>query len=146
MGLWKTRPSVDNWLKQKLSIIKIINSVLWYSHLHMVFGRKRIKHYKTFTHIRLPILVTSLYTKRGILGTVVACWTAGQQAERAILHLGHDSYQNSSHLPRLSPAQHSLTEQNPGLKHHLCHFCTHCIIPIFSTSYINFSLFSHLRP
>ena len=26
-----------------------------------------------------------------IRGTVVACWTAGQQVERLILHLGHDS-------------------------------------------------------
>ena len=34
-----------------------------------------------------------------IRGTVVARWTTGQQveAERSILHQGHDSWQNSSH-------------------------------------------------
>ena len=30
---------------------------------------------------------------------------------------GHDSYQNSSHSPRLTPVQYSLTVQNRGLKH-----------------------------
>ena len=28
---------------------------------------------------------------------VVALWTAGQQIKQSILHLGNDSYQNSSH-------------------------------------------------
>ena len=53
----------------------------------------------------------------GIRGTVVARWTAGQQVERSILRQGHGSYQNSSHSPRLSPAQFSLTVHNRGLKH-----------------------------
>ena len=44
--------------------------------------------------------------------------TAGQQVERPILHQEHDSKQNSSHKPGLSPAQYSLTVQNRGLKHH----------------------------
>ena len=53
----------------------------------------------------------------GIRGTVVVRWTAGQQVERAILRQGHDSSQNSSHSPRLSPDQYSLTVQSRGLKH-----------------------------
>ena len=40
----------------------------------------------------------------GVRSTVVARWTAGQQVDRAILHQGHDSQQNSYHQPRLSPA------------------------------------------
>ena len=32
-----------------------------------------------------------------IVSTVIASWTAGQQVKWAILHQGHDSYQNSSH-------------------------------------------------
>ena len=40
---------------------------------------------------------------------MIACWTASKQAERSILHQGHNSRQNSSYKPRLSPAQYSLT-------------------------------------
>ena len=36
-------------------------------------------------------------------------WTAGQQVKQLILHLGHDSYQHSSYLPRLSPDRYILT-------------------------------------
>ena len=50
-------------------------------------------------------------------GTVVTHWTAGQHVERLILHLGHDSYKNSSHQPMVSPAQYSLAVQNCDLKH-----------------------------
>ena len=49
----------------------------------------------------------------GIRGTVVACWTAGLQVERSILHQEHDSKQNSSHYLRLA-----LQVQHRGLKHH----------------------------
>ena len=45
-------------------------------------------------------------------------WTSGQQVERSILHQGKDSYQHSSHQPRLSPALYSLTVQNRCLKRH----------------------------
>ena len=31
--------------------------------------------------------------KGGSRGTVVVCWTAGQQVEQVINHLEHDSYQ-----------------------------------------------------
>ena len=48
-------------------------------------------------------------------GIVVTHWTAGQQGELSILHLGHDSYQTSSHLPRLSLY---LIVWNCELKHH----------------------------
>ena len=41
---------------------------------------------------------------------------------RIILRQGHDSQQNSSHSPRLSQAQYSLTVQNRGLKQQLFHF------------------------
>ena len=45
--------------------------------------------------------------ERGVIrGTVVACWTAGQQVKQLILRQGHDSIQNSSHSPSLSLAQH----------------------------------------
>ena len=53
-----------------------------------------------------------------VRGTVVACWTVCQQVERAILYQMHDSQENSSYSPRLSPAQYSYTVQNRGLKHH----------------------------
>ena len=54
--------------------------------------------------------------------TVVACWTAGQQIQQSILHLGHDPFQ--IHL-RLSPAQYSLTTQSlpktPFISFHIVH-------------------------
>ena len=46
--------------------------------------------------------------RAGIRGTVVSRWTTSQQVERSILCQGHDSQQNSSHSPRLLPAQYSL--------------------------------------
>ena len=58
------------------------------------------------------------YNSQGIRDTVVSRWTTGQKVERQILRQGHDSQQNSSHSPRLSPAQLSLTVQNRSLKHH----------------------------
>ena len=33
----------------------------------------------------------NVFVAGGICGTLVAHWTAGQQVERAIMHLGHDS-------------------------------------------------------
>ena len=51
---------------------------------------------------------SSYFQVGGIRGTVVARWTTDQQVEWSILRQGHDSLQNSSHLPRLSPAQYSL--------------------------------------
>ena len=57
--------------------------------------------------------------------TVAACWTADQQVKPSILHLGHDSYQNSFHYSRLSPAPYNLTVQNCGLKYHSFHFIFH---------------------
>ena len=36
------------------------------------------------------------------------------------MRLGHDSYQYSSHYPRLSPVQYSFTGQHCGLMHHSC--------------------------
>ena len=56
------------------------------------------------------------YVVGGVRIPVVVRWTAGQQVERLILRLGHDSTQNSSHKPRLSPAQYSHTVQNGDLK------------------------------
>ena len=52
----------------------------------------------------------------GILGAVVARWTAGQLVERSILHQGHDLLQIpiSPGCPRSSIA---LQVQNSGLKH-----------------------------
>ena len=37
------------------------------------------------------------YEIGGIHSTVIACQTAGQYVGQAILHLGYDPYQNSSH-------------------------------------------------
>ena len=45
----------------------------------------------------------------GIHGTVVARWTAGQQAKQSIMRQGHGSQQNSSHSSRLSPVQYSIS-------------------------------------
>ena len=55
---------------------------------------------------------------RGIRGTVIACWTTDEQVERSILRQGmiHNK-KNSTHSPRLSPAQYSLIVQNGGLKY-----------------------------
>ena len=52
----------------------------------------------------------------GICGTVVACWTTGQQDKWSILLQRHVSQQKSSHLPRLSPAQYSLSSAESWLK------------------------------
>ena len=49
---------------------------------------------------------SSIY--RGIRGTVVARWTAGQHVERSILRHEQYSYQNSSYSLKLSPAKYSL--------------------------------------
>ena len=46
----------------------------------------------------------------------MACWTAGQQAEQSILHLGHVAYQKSAHYSNLSLAQYSLKGQHHGLE------------------------------
>ena len=57
----------------------------------------------------------------GIRSTVIVRRTTGQQVELTVGVIdpapGHDSSQNSSHSPMLSPAQYSLTIQNRGLKH-----------------------------
>ena len=57
-----------------------------------------------------------LVTLGGSRSKVVTHWTAGQNEEGLILHLGHDFYQNSyyRYWPRLSPTQYSLTVQNRG--------------------------------
>ena len=69
----------------------------------------------------------------GVRSSVVARWSAGQQVERLIIHQGHDSEQNSAHLPRLFTAKYTLfTVHNGGLKHHIfitylsTNFPTHC--------------------
>ena len=61
----------------------------------------------------------NMVAQGGIRGTVVSITrlTTGQQVERSIVRQGHDSQQNSSHWPRLSPAQYSITVQIRGLKH-----------------------------
>ena len=55
-------------------------------------------------------------------GIVVEHCTVGQQVEPSILYLGHDSYQNSSQLSRLSPIQVSRTIQNGVLRLYHFHF------------------------
>ena len=49
---------------------------------------------RVFGRIYQPVVRTG----GGVCSTVVACWTAGQQVEQSILHLVHDSYQNSISL------------------------------------------------
>ena len=56
-------------------------------------------HGDTFDHLKKS---QYQYHNVGRHSTVVVRWTAGQQAEQLILHLGHCSYQNSSHHPKLS--------------------------------------------
>ena len=55
-------------------------------------------------------------------GAVVAQWYCPIDFRSTVHaigpHLGHDSYQNSSHKFRLSPAQYSLAVRNWDLKHH----------------------------
>ena len=79
----------------------------------------------------------SCHTYRYLLHNCIAVVvhrTADQQVEQSILHLGHDSYRNSSHLPMLSPAQYSLTVQNFGPKHRSFHLleqdnqCVLCVV------------------
>ena len=73
-----------------------------------------VKSFSKVNHFSLSVSVCSSsntinsYSKGGIHGTVVACWTAGPQVERSILHQGYDQYKYSSE-PRLLPVQHSLT-------------------------------------
>ena len=43
---------------------------------------------------------------------MVACWTAGQQVARSILHWGHVSYQNSSHYSRSSSTLYNLSVES----------------------------------
>ena len=57
-----------------------------------------------------------IFSSLGSHSTVVVCWTADEQVKWLILHLWHDSYQNSFHKPRLSSTQYSLIVQNGGLK------------------------------
>ena len=60
--------------------------------------------------------------------TKVERWTLDHKVKQLILHLGHDSYQNSSHLFKLSPAQYSFTPQNSGLNHHPFNFISSSFI------------------
>ena len=62
---------------------------------------------KTLLIFRCGKIEIVICIHRGVRGTVVARWTAGQQVKRSI-HQGHDSQPNSFHQPRLSPAQYSL--------------------------------------
>ena len=53
-----------------------------------------------------------------ILVFLVAMVATGQEIKRSSLHMGHDSYNKSTHQPRLSQAKYSLTVQNYGIKLH----------------------------
>ena len=55
-------------------------------------------------------------------------WTAGQQIGLLILHLGHESYPNASHLSCLSSVQYNLTVQHHGVKYRSFHFTLKFII------------------
>ena len=93
--------------------------------------------YSTTSHdrgITVYSLVTALYelhmtiqsARGGASVAQSAPWTAGQQVERSILHMGHVSYQTSSHQSRLYPVQFSLTVQHYVLKHN----SFHCIVQV----------------
>ena len=57
----------------------------------------------------------------------------GQQVKQSILHLGHDSYQNPSHLPRLSLPFISITHCRNCLQHQSFHFFSVLSIRISSS-------------
>ena len=46
-----------------------------------------------------------------------------------VVDFGHDSYQNSSQYPWLSPSQYSLKLHNHGLKHHSFIHCLLFLVP-----------------
>ena len=54
---------------------------------------------------------------------MVAHWTADQQVERLIMHLGNDSYIKIHLVSPTSYPRSSLAVQNRGLKHQSFHFC-----------------------
>ena len=61
-----------------------------------------------------------------IIVITVFWWTAAQQVQQLFLHRGHDSFQNSSHWPRLSPAQYCFTVQHCCLTLSPCCSLTQC--------------------
>ena len=69
----------------------------------------------------------------GIRSTVVVRWTVGQQVGRSILQQGHDSEQNSSHSPRLFPAQYSVTSAELWPKTPFISFLDGCLeLPVYA--------------
>ena len=82
---------------------------------------ERLIHHASLGALPCWIILSSMVG--GIRGTVVARWTAGQQVERAILRQAHDTFQNSSHLLRLFPAQYSLISVESWPKTLIIHSC-----------------------
>ena len=84
-------------------------------------GREKVEHRQSGRAVKFNMITTATATMftqlfvKGTRSTVVARWTAGQDVQRSILHLRHDSQQISSHQPRLSPAEYSLIVHNQGL-------------------------------
>ena len=86
---------------------------------------------ETCSHIIMDISLI-LWISGHIRNTVLARWTVDQQCDRSILHQGHDSYQISSHCPKLPPAQYQLTVQNRVLKYRSFHAESCPEIPVIS--------------
>ena len=65
-----------------------------------------------------PLLSNYIILEGSSHCTLMVCWTAGQQVEWWILHLGHDSYQNNSLAQVFRSLVHPCTVRNYGLKYH----------------------------
>ena len=77
-------------------------------------------------------------------GVSWARWPADQQVELSFLHLGHGSYENSSHLPRLSLAEYSPLVQIL-MAWNTIHNFIHSLTSFFLPSFIHFMLWFQVQ-
>ena len=96
-------------------LLRVHGAVVAYTHL--------LIHPYSHLYIHLLIHPYNHHYPSICMRSVAAQWSCtGLQVNWASLHQEHDLYHNSFHLPKLSPAQYSLTVTNHGLHHHLFHF------------------------
>ena len=62
-----------------------------------------------------------------------------QQAARSVLHLGHDSHQNSSHKPTLPQLQYTPIVHHCLIKHHTFPFIFHAVLTLNTDATSGFS-------
>ena len=112
--LWYTITSCDIYIHS--SILKLydhLNNQYFYIHDPHTLAHSNACHQIDILYTMMDLFaffllwlayvayVVAIKYRGRSCSSVVACWAAGQQVKRSILHLEHDSNQTSSHKPRL---------------------------------------------